>query len=139
MVHTRRIWITDCGKRPLMWRRCQAALFSRKQVVIMGLLGQLYAHATSAYAQQMPASVGGDVVGYATIEASKQPLGFADAIIMEIGIPSLADVRGVFHFRGLPPGAYTVRIRRIGFTPASVSIVITAGHTDTSALVSRSV
>jgi hypothetical protein len=109
------------------WRNRRGRYQSLK---LYGFLGALL-HTGILFGQQAAQPVGGGVVGYVTAQVSGQPLGLADAVVTEFGIATFADTNGVFRFRGLPPGTFTIRLRRIGFAPASIKIVVVAGATDT--------
>jgi hypothetical protein len=97
------------------------------------LLGPLFcaASALSLGAQRTPAKMSASVIGIVTARATGEPLGFADATIEDIGIGTFAQSNGVFRLRGIPPGAVTLRVRRLGFTPAILRLTLVEGREDT--------
>jgi len=58
-------------------------------------------------------------------------VGIKGAKVSVNGIPLTAesDDSGVFILRGVPPGPASIHVRRLGFTPASVQVVVTNGAT----------
>lgn len=84
-----------------------------------------------AHGQNAPARASSSIVGYVTARSTGEPLGFADATIEEIGIGTFARSNGFFRLRGIPPGAVTLRVRRLGFTPAVLHLALTEGREDT--------
>src|SRR6185503_5856858 len=64
------------------------------------------------------------IVGYVTARSTGEPLGFADATVEEYGIGTFAQSNGVFRLRGVPTGAVTLRVRRLGFTPVSLHLTL---------------
>jgi len=84
-----------------------------------------------ASGQRAPSKTAASIVGYVTARQTGEPLGFADATIDEMGIGTLAQSNGAFRLRGVPPGAVTLRIRRLGFTPVSLHLALVEGREDT--------
>lgn len=100
---------------------------SHRKVVLALILVPL----SEVAARHPVATIGGSVVGYVTAQPSGQPLGLADATVQRLGIGTFASAAGIFRLRGLPAGPLTIRVRRMGFRPASVSLTIVAGREDT--------
>jgi hypothetical protein len=71
------------------------------------------------------------IVGYVTARPTGEPLGFADATIEEIGNGTFAQSNGFFRLRGVPAGPVTLRVRRLGFTPALLHLTLVEGREDT--------
>ena len=84
-----------------------------------------------ASGQRAPSKTAASIVGYVTARQTGEPLGFADATIDEFGIGTLAQSNGAFRLRGVPPGAVTLRVRRLGFTPVSLHLTLVEGREDT--------
>jgi hypothetical protein len=84
-----------------------------------------------AAAQRAPARSSASIVGYITARPTGEPLGFADATIEDTGIGTFAQSNGFFRVRGVPPGAVTLRVRRLGFTPVSIKLDLAEGREDT--------
>jgi len=82
-------------------------------------------------AQRAPTKLSASIVGYVTARQTGDPLGFADATIEDIGIATFANGDGLFRLRGIPPGAVTLRIRRLGFTPVVLHLTLGEGSSDT--------
>lgn len=61
--------------------------------------------------------------------ASGTPLDAVEIGILELSKTALSDSSGRFSLRGIPPGDYVVRIRRIGFRPQRFSLRIESGQT----------
>ena len=85
----------------------------------------------SLTAQRGPTRMSATIVGYVTARSTGELLGFADATIEDIGIGTFARSNGVFRLRGVPPGAVTLRVRRLGFTPVSLHLTVVEGREDT--------
>ncbi|HEV8215426.1 MAG TPA: carboxypeptidase regulatory-like domain-containing protein [Gemmatimonadaceae bacterium] len=86
---------------------------------------------TPSRGQRGPARPAASIVGYVTARPTGEPLGFADATIEQFGIGTFAQSNGFFRLRGVPPGAVTLRVRRLGFTPVSVHLTLAEGREDT--------
>jgi Carboxypeptidase regulatory-like domain len=84
-----------------------------------------------AAAQRARSTMAASIVGYVTARSTGEPLGFADATIEELGIGTFAESNGVFRLRGVSPGAVTLRVRRLGFTPVSLRLTLAEGREDT--------
>jgi hypothetical protein len=92
----------------------------------------VYALAVSpSTAHHARARAASSIVGFVTARPTGEPLGFADATIEEIGIGTFAQSNGVFRLRGIPSGAVTLRVRRLGFTPAVLHLTLAEGREDT--------
>jgi hypothetical protein len=85
----------------------------------------------SLCAQQLRTTIDGGIIGVVTAQATGQPLGLADATIEQLGLATFFAVNGVFQFRGVPPGRLTLRVRRLGFKPVSLSLSVVGGRDDT--------
>ncbi len=86
---------------------------------------------TPAVAQRPTGRVSASIVGYVTARPTGEPLGFADATIEDVGIGTFAQSNGFFRLRGVPAGAVTLRVRRLGFTPVSIKLDLAEGREDT--------
>jgi hypothetical protein len=85
----------------------------------------------AAGAQGAPARASASIVGFVTGRQSGEPLGFADATIEDIAIRTFAQSNGMFRLRGIPPGPVNLRVRRLGFTPVTLHLVLVEGREDT--------
>ena len=78
------------------------------------------------------ASVNADLRGSVTDSLSRAPIGSAEIAVSRNGnvvAATQTDAFGHFVVHDLPDGAYIVRIRFIGFAPATRNVVITGGRT----------
>jgi hypothetical protein len=91
----------------------------------------LCAIAIAPAAAQRPVRRSASIVGYVTARPTGEPLGFADATIEDLGIGAFAQSNGLFRLPGIPAGAVTLRVRRLGFTPASIKLNLAEGREDT--------
>lgn len=73
----------------------------------------------------------GTIVGVVTALETTIPLPGVDATLLPAGRATFGDVNGRFVFRDVAAGAVQVQVRRIGFTPVTVPVTVTAGRTDT--------
>jgi carboxypeptidase family protein len=97
--------------------------------VVLSVLALLAS--TGAAAQQITGDIQGRIIG-----SGGQPL--ADVQVTVVG-PSLqgdrsttSDARGGFRLLALPPGAFTVRLTRIGYRPLIIEhVAVQLGHTTT--------
>lgn len=73
----------------------------------------------------------GTIVGIVTAKETGTPLPYADVFVEGTRSGAFVDVNGRFRVSGLPAGEIRIRVRRLGFTPALVSVNVRAGETDT--------
>jgi hypothetical protein len=73
----------------------------------------------------------GTIVGVATARETGTPLPTVDVTHMESGRATFGGADGRFVLRGLPPGPAHLRVRRVGFTPVTIEVNVTARGTDT--------
>ncbi|HEX7939762.1 MAG TPA: carboxypeptidase regulatory-like domain-containing protein [Gemmatimonadaceae bacterium] len=73
----------------------------------------------------------GGVVGYVINARDGTPIAFADIYLMEQRRPAFANADGRFRYAGLDTGRVTIRVRRMGFSPATIPATSRPGRTDT--------
>ena len=78
----------------------------------------------------MHPSLAGVIVGFVT-STGGEPLPYADVTVQSRNIRALADAGGRFEWVNAPAGTFMLRVRRIGYAPASVSVTVVDGRTDT--------
>jgi len=78
--------------------------------------------ASSATAQ------GGAIVSGLVTDTAGVPVLSAVVSVAGTDLVTATDYRGAFQLRGLAPGSYEVRARRLGFTPSARTVQITAGQ-----------
>lgn len=76
-------------------------------------------------------SSGGSIVGIVTARETGAPLPYADVLVEGARSGVFVDSRGQFRASGLPAGDVRIRVRRLGFTPATIVAKVHAGATDT--------
>jgi hypothetical protein len=86
--------------------------------------GLLLAAALPAVAQSRA-----PLIGIVISKETSQPLAYADVFVEESKTGVFTGDRGQFHIVGLPNGPLHVRVRRLGYTP--VTVTVNAGATDT--------
>jgi hypothetical protein len=72
----------------------------------------------------------GSVSGTVTAKGSTVPLPGVDITHLESGRGTFGTADGTFTLRGLPAGAGTIRVRRVGFSPELIKVEIAAGRTE---------
>ena len=65
----------------------------------------------------------GTVIGRVT-DQTLSPIRDAEVVISRMGAPTRSDSTGRFHFRGVPPGLQRIDVRRLGFAPASIEVLV---------------
>jgi hypothetical protein len=73
----------------------------------------------------------GVIVGVATARETGTPLPNVDVTHMESGRATFGGADGRFVLRGLPLGPAHLRVRRVGFTPVTIEVNVTARGADT--------
>lgn len=69
------------------------------------------------------------VVSIQVTDSAGAPLEFATALLKHAGIQGTSGPDGRILLRNLPPGRDTLTVRRIGYTPITVTATLTAGET----------
>jgi len=59
--------------------------------------------------------------------ATGLPLEHAMVSLLPLGRQTFSSAQGQFGFAAIPPGAYRLRVARIGFTPRDLAVAVTAG------------
>lgn len=70
------------------------------------------------HAQSPPSAVnaaGRGALAGTVVDAAGQPLFAVEVTLVQAGTTTTTDSTGAFTFRDVRPGAYTVRVRRIGY------------------------
>jgi outer membrane receptor protein involved in Fe transport len=70
----------------------------------------------------------GDVAGRVTDRATGAPLAGATLTVDSVGATASTSADGRYRIIGLRPGTYLIRARYVGYTPASLTVVVTADH-----------
>jgi TonB-dependent starch-binding outer membrane protein SusC len=70
----------------------------------------------------------GTVTGRILTVAGQQPISQVQISLVGTGIGTLSDVSGRFTLRNVPPGAYEIRLDRIGYASETRSITVEAGQ-----------
>ena len=83
-------------------------------------------------------SVAGALAGR-LVDENGHPLSYGIVALAEAGRERFTDDSGFFLFSDLPEGPNIVRVRRLGFAPARVTVPVRAGHTDTVRIALRRV
>lgn len=103
-------------------------------VVVCG--AWLCAPSSSARAQTSERAAGSDTVTRGTIageivdSTSRRPVPLATVMVRGTVIRATTDLNGRFTLRALPPGTYTLDVRRIGYEPLErAGVVLGAGQT----------
>lgn len=92
-------------------------------VAVLPALAFIAPLATRVLAQARPASLAGTVR-----DSGGLPVPLAQLTLL--GVRSLSDTSGRFLLTGLPAGAATLAIRRLGFAPSTVALDLAAGRLD---------
>jgi len=92
--------------------------------LLAALLVAVLAPAAS-WAQGEPATIKGTVVD----ASNGDLLDYANVIIKGTTRGTMSLGGGVFYFRGLPPGTYTVQVLYLGYEPAEQTVTVQAGET----------
>jgi outer membrane receptor protein involved in Fe transport len=74
------------------------------------------------------ASTTGRISGRA-LEKGKDPVSFANVIVMGTKLGTMTDETGAFVIGGVPVGTYTVKLQAIGYDPVIQSVQVNAGET----------
>lgn len=92
------------------------------------LAAMLFLASTTARAQQ---ASGGTVVVRVTSTGEQRPIESARVFILNTNLASATSIDGRVTFRGVAPGAYTVRVLRVGYSEQTKRVAVTAGSTST--------
>ena len=69
------------------------------------------------------ATLSGTVVG-----PGQRPAAYAEVGIPKLQRLSVTDTAGRFHMSAIPPGAYLLQVRRIGYAPLSDTVILSSGE-----------
>jgi Carboxypeptidase regulatory-like domain len=58
------------------------------------------------------------------LDSAKQPLNLAEVRLLPLGRQVVTSGAGTFDFEDVPPGSYTLQVRRLGFTAVTRSITV---------------
>lgn len=72
----------------------------------------------------------GSVEGVVTEQGSGRPLGNATVFVAGTSVGAITNNQGTFRITGAPVRQVEIRVRLIGFSPTSKTVVITAGQTE---------
>jgi TonB-linked SusC/RagA family outer membrane protein len=92
---------------------------------LLGLAASLLVAAPQLRAQDATGTIRGRVVD----AASQQPLGSVNVVVVGTSRGAVTDADGSYIIGNAPVGARTVRVSRIGFTPATQAVTVVAGGT----------
>ena len=65
--------------------------------------------------------------GTVTEGATQRPVSGAVVLLTERNVRAQTDVNGVYQFRDVPAGQYSLTVRSIGFSPATQTVTVSAG------------
>ncbi|MGE3616261.1 MAG: TonB-dependent receptor plug domain-containing protein, partial [Gemmatimonadales bacterium] len=96
---------------------------------VVRLAAALAAVASLAVGRVVPASAqaAGGLRGTVTEAGNQRPVPNAGVLIVELNLRAQSDANGVYQFRSVNPGQYTVTVRAIGFSPLSKTIAVGGG------------
>ena len=100
-------------------------------VASLALLGvALVAHAQTRPATPAPAAAAatGRIAGKA-LERGKDPVSFANVVVLGTKQGTMTDENGAFILSGIPVGTYQVKLQAIGFDPVIQTVQVNAGQT----------
>jgi TonB-linked SusC/RagA family outer membrane protein len=92
---------------------------------LLGLAASLLVAAPQLRAQDATGTIRGRVVD----AASQQPLGSVNVVVVGTPRGAVTEADGSYIIGNAPVGAQTVRVSRIGFTPATQAVTVVAGGT----------
>jgi len=84
--------------------------------------------ASSAFSAALQAQEPGRIVGRVTSAATAGPLEGAQVVVLGPEVGALSDGAGNFLIRSVPAGAYTVRVRLLGYAAAEKRVTVVAGQ-----------
>lgn len=117
-------------------------IHARRFIATCGVIAAALALALPALAQQKsappaarptaPATAGavGKIAGRA-MEKGKEPVGYANVIVLGTKQGVATDENGNFVISGVPVGTYQVKLQAIGFDPVILTVQVNAGQTST--------
>jgi hypothetical protein len=73
----------------------------------------------------------GSIAGRLVAKATREPLAFGIVGIPGLGRDQFTSDSGTFFLGDVPAGNWTIRVRRLGFEPAEIPVVVQPGITDT--------
>ena len=65
------------------------------------------------------------------LERGKEPLGYANVVVLGTKQGTATDENGNFVIGGVPVGTYQVKLQAIGFDPVILTVQVNAGQTST--------
>ena len=92
---------------------------------LLGLAASLLVATPQLRAQDATGTIRGRVVD----AASQQPLGSVNVVVVGTPRGAVTDADGSYIIGNAPVGSQTVRVSRIGFTPATQAVTVVAGGT----------
>ena len=101
---------------------------SRSVASLLAALALTATHASLGHAQAALSSAGNGRIFGAVRDSGGIPV--PSAQITSSGLRTVTDTGGRFVLPGLPVGAITVRVRRLGFEPRDTSFILTDGRVD---------
>jgi TonB-dependent starch-binding outer membrane protein SusC len=99
----------------------------RVRRVALGALAALLAAVTLS--TRVVAQGTGGLRGRVIDASSRAGIGDAQVLVAGTGLGGLSNANGEFTIANVPQGERTIRVRRLGFTPAERTVTITAGQT----------
>jgi outer membrane receptor for ferrienterochelin and colicin len=97
------------------------ALFAVALAVILGSSATAFA--------QTPAAGTGTISGKVTEKGGKEPVGYANVIVLGTKQGAQTGEDGLFTIRSVPPGTYQVKVLGMGYTPVTMTVTVNAGQT----------
>ena len=70
----------------------------------------------------------GTIAGVVRDAESRDPLSFANVVVVNTQLGAAANEDGAFLITGVPTGTYQIRATRIGYAEGTLSVVVEPGH-----------
>lgn len=101
----------------------------RRILPLSVLLAALFGPAPSV--QPLAAQALGSIRGRVTVEGAARPLGAAQVSVVGTQLGAQTNDDGEYRLNNVPPGPRSVRVQRLGFSPATGQVTVVAGQTAT--------
>jgi hypothetical protein len=106
----------------------------RRSLLTLVAVATCLALAAPVFAQTRPAAPTGAAattgrISGRALEKGKDPVSFANVIVMGTRLGTMTDETGAYVIGGVPVGTYTVKLQAIGYDPVIQSVQVNAGET----------
>jgi hypothetical protein len=112
---------------PLFYHDVPAAQRARRVLLILTSVGLALALTLSAVPAQEPS---GTIVGVIAARETGEPLPYSVVAVASLSIHRFSNDSGAFVLRDVPAGPRVVEVRRLGYAPRDVSILVRPGVVD---------